>query len=205
MLMKLARALALPIGIPLRWALQLALKVPVAALGLLVVPFLYKYRYTQLDMLPLWAVPWANPEDWQGGFLGNEGSLPEWWKQRMVGENPKWAFYKYHAIRNPADGLRNFEKLQLKINKDSVHYWTPKYFDHYEPWADRTPGWRGYIAWQNIHGGIKVQWVREKSYSEFKWGFRVEPRDAHYELDQNSARRALGASMATKLILNRDL
>lgn len=233
-MMSLARKILLPVGWPIRWLFQLALKVPVALLGLVVVPFLYRKRYTPLADMPAWSLPWVNPEDWIGGFLNYGGSIPLWWKnktyvplkykhrtvinwaRKLLKKQPwevpvkaygdsKWSFYKYHAIRNPADGLRNFPKLQLRINKDMVHYWTPKYYDHYEPWSDRTPGWRGYAAWQNVHLGIKVQWIRENSYSEFKFGFRVEPRDAHHELPDSSARKALGASMATKLILNRKL
>lgn len=187
------------------WAVQLAVKAPVALLGLAVVPLLYKHKNTPLDELPWWSTPWANPEDWTGGHKGYTDSLPDWWKTRMAGENPRWAFYKYHAIRNPADGLRNYEWLNLKINEKKVYYWTPQYMDHYDPWYDRTPGVRGYVAGQNIWWGIKVQWIRKKSYSEFKWGFRVEPRDAHHPLDADSTRRVYGASMATKFILNREL
>lgn len=188
-----------------RWVLQLALKLPLAFLGLLVMPLMYKYRYTDIDMLPLWAVPFANPEDWHGGHKNYDGSVPPWFQKKMEGSSEFWQFYKYHAIRNPADGLRNFSFLQLQIKKDKVRYWTPKYYEHYDPWYDDIPGVRGYIAWQGIHAGLKIQWIRENSYSEIKWGFRVEPRDAHHELAEDSTRRHYGASMATKFILNRDL
>ena len=187
---------------PIWWFYQLLLKIPTALLGLFVVPFLWRYRYTQLDMLPFWAIPWANPEDWHGGTENYDGSLPHWWKIREG--DGKWAFYKYHAIRNPADGLRNFEKLNLKINKDSVYYWTPTYYRHYEPWHVKKPALIGYVAGQNVWVGVKLQWIRSKTYSELKFGFRVEPADAHHELAPDSARRLLGASFASKLILNRE-
>lgn len=204
MIMTVARRLLLPPGWILWWAIQIAVKLPTVLLGFLVVAGLYPYRNTPLDEMPWWSKPWVNPEDWTGGHLNNINSLPQWWKNRMGGDG-FWPFYKYHAIRNPADGLRNFPKWNLRINKDMVHYWTPKYFDHYEPWYDRTPGWRGYAAWSSVWLGVKVQWIRENSYSEFKFGFRVEPRDAHHELDDNSARKRYGGSFATKLIPNRKL
>ena len=205
MIMNVARKLLLPPGMLLWWAIYLAVfKLPTWAAGFFVVPFLYQKRYTPLKDMPKLSLPWINPEDWHGGFKNYDGSVPPWYIKKM-GKDNFWTFYRYHAMRNPADGLRNFEDLNLWINKDMVHYWTPKYFDHYEPWHDRTPGVRGYLAWQSIWLGVKVQWVREKSYTEFKFGWRVEPRDAHHELDQNSARRHLGASFATKLVLRREL
>lgn len=203
MIMTVARRLLLPIGWIVWWAIQVAVKLPTVLLGFLMVALLYPFRDTNLEDMPWWSKPWVNPEDWTGGFLGNTSSIPGWWRVRMG--RGFWSFYKYHAIRNPADGLRNFPKWNLRINKDMVHYWTPKYFEHYEPWHDRTPGWRGYAAWQSVWLGVKVQWIRENSYSEFKFGFRVEPRDAHHDLLDSSARKRFGASFATKLIPNRKL
>ena len=188
-----------------RWALQIALKLPLFILGLFVMPAMYQYRYTPLNELKWYQRMFANPEDWHGGFLNYEGSVPPWFKKKMSGSSEFWQFYKYHAIRNPSDGLRNYPSLQLQIDKDRVQYWTPEYMEHYDPWYSRTPKVRGYIAWQGIYMGFKVQWVREKAYTELKWGFRVEPRDAHEELAENSARRALGASMSNKFIINREL
>lgn len=185
------------------WAASIAVKLPTVILGWFIVPFLYRYRYTDIDMMPIWSIPWVNPEDWHGGHLNNMGSLPTWWKLREG--NDFWSFYKYHARRNPADGLRNIPWLQLWIEKDKVKYWTPDFYDHYEPWFDRTPGWRGYVAWQGIYAGVKLQWVRKNSYSEFKFGFRVEPRDAVFDLPDTSARKHLGASFASKLVLHREL
>ena len=179
------------------WIFNLVLKLLVLIPGYFVVPILWRYRHTHIVDMPWWSMPWVNPEDWNGGFLGNIDSLPVWWKSREG--NDFWAFYKYHARRNPADGLRNFKWLQLWIDKDKVYYWTPKYFNHYEVWYERTPGWRGYIAGQKFWVGIKIQWVRKKSYSEVKLGFRVEPADAKRELPDSSARKHLGASMASKI------
>ena len=207
-MMNLARKLLLPPGMILWWLVQIAVKLPTVLLGFLVVPFLYRKRYTPLRDMPWWSKPWANPEDWYGGLLKNTDSLPKWWKKRMG--DGFWAFYKYHAIRNPADGLRNFPKWNLRVSKHMVHYWTPKYYDHYDPWYVRREdpdftGVIGYAAWSSVWLGVKVQWYRKESYSEFKFGFRVEPRDAHHDLHPSSARAKLGASFASKLIPNRKL
>lgn len=194
----------------LMWAVQIFFKLLVAIPGVFIIPFLYRYRFTDIDNLPLWAILWANPEDWHGGHRNYDGSIPTWWMKRERKPGVPWgdsrySFWRYHARRNPADGLRNIGWLQLWIDMDKVRYLTPKYFDHYEPWSDRTPGWRFYIAWQGPYMGMKLQWVREKSYSESKLGFRVEPRDAHHPLAENSARRHLGASFASSFRPYRDL
>ena len=222
-----------PVGLAW-WTVQAALKLTVLVFGLLVIPFLYKYRFNALSNLPWWALLWANPEDWHGGHKQYVGSLPPWWMKKehvplkhvwripfnivrkWLGKQPwevpvkpwgdsRHSFWRYHARRNPADGLRNFRWLQLWIDREKVWYWTPQYFRHYEPWFYRNPGWRGYVAGQGVYFGLKVQWVREDSYSELKLGFRVEPSDAWYELDSNSARRHLGASFASKLVFKREL
>ena len=225
--------LRLPVGI-LWWVPQVALKLIVLVPGLFIVPFLYRYRFTELDNLPIWVMPWANPEDWHGGHNGYEGSIPPWWQakthvpikhlwrvpfnwvRKLLGKEPwevpvkawgdsRHSFWRYHARRNPSDGLRNFRFLQLWIDREKVWYWTPDLYRHYEAWYDKTPGWRGYIAGQGFYIGIKVQWVRVNSYSELKWGFRVEPSDARFELAEDSARRHLGASFAGKVVFKREL
>lgn len=191
----------LPIWI-LWWLVQMAIKIPFAIMGLWMMRVMYYDRYTHINALPWYKKIFANPEDWRGGFKDYEGSVPTWYIEKMGGDSYR-TFWRYHAIRNPADGLRNIKWLQLWIEKDKVKYWTPKYFDRYEPWADRTPGWRFYIAWQGFYAGLKLQWVREKTYSEIKLGFRVEPRDAHHELPESSVRKVLGASMASKVTWSR--
>lgn len=184
------------------WGLQMAVKTVVAALGLVVVPFLYRYRWDDIKATPSWAKPWVNPEDWTGGRQGYAGSLPTWWT--AGNGDGRYSFWKYHAVRNPADGLRNFPKWNLQINPDKVYYWTPEYFRFYEPWHIKKPGVYGYVCWQTVWLGVKVQWIRKETYSEFKLGFRVEPSDAHGHLDPNGSRAKDGASFASKLILNRD-
>ena len=200
--MRYAKWLTMPIAWPLWWLIQIAVKLPTMVLGTLIVPILYRFRHTEIKDMPWWSTPWVNPEDWAGGVLRNPESLPDWWTAKNG--NGFWSFWKYHAIRNPADGLRNFWKWNLHINPNMVEYWTPEYFKHYEPWWIKKPGVYGYIAWQGIWCGIKIQWIRKDTYTELKIGFRVEPRDAHFELDQHSARRLLGASFASKFIPARE-
>lgn len=193
----------LPVGMAW-WLVRIAVKLPMVIIGFVVMPLMWRYRTTPLDELPFWALPFANPEDWCGGHLKYADSIPDWWAKREGNRN-FWTFYKYHAIRNPADGLRNFKHWQLWIDKDKVEYWTPQYMEHYDIWFNDEPGVRGYIVRQGIWYGAKVQWVRDDGYTEFRIGFRVQPRDAHHELPLSSARRHLGASFASKFILNRDL
>ena len=190
----------LPLWI-LYWLVQVAIKVPFVLLGLIVHRGMFYDRYTHINALPKWKRLFANPEAWHGGHLGYEGSLPSWWRKRMEmeGRSQYYAYYRYHAIRNPADGLRNIKWLQLWIEKDKVKYYTPKYLRYYEPWYMDKPGVYWYIAWQGNYAGLKVLWVEEEKFTEFKWGFRVEPRDAEEEIAEDSTRKHFGASFASKL------
>ena len=187
------------------WIPQIALKAVFGVLGLFVMPLMYKYRYTDLEHIPPFLKLFANPEDWTGGHNNYHGSVPPWFREKMGNRSDFWKFYKYHAIRNPTDGLRNVKWLQLWINPEKVHYWTPELYRHYSSWwIDRNfTGVIGYIAWQGLKMGLKVQWYRKDSYSEVKFGFRVEPNDAHEPLPIKSARRMYGASFANKVLINR--
>ena len=191
---------------PIWWFYQLLIKIPTAFLGLFVVPLLYKYRHLDIKDTPAWARPWINPEDWTGGVKNYYGSLPTWWTKDN-GSDLK-SFWRYHAIRNPADGLRNYKWLNLRINPEKVYYWTDKPRKHYEPWfnadGDKVPRVQWYICGQNVWVGVKLQWIREKTYSEFKFGTRIEPWDAINGPDPKGSRAIHGASFASKLILRRN-
>lgn len=196
------------LGLPsmlILWALQITLKAVVAFLGLFVVPFMYRYKDTHMRWVPSIFRPWLNPEDWTGGIAGNVGSIPDWWRTRMG--DGKWSFYKYHAIRNPADGLRNYKWLNLQINPDKIYYVTDKPRQFYEPWyraaGDERKRVQWYLCWQNVWLGLKVQWIRQETYTEFKLGFRIEPWDTQGGLDPSGSRAIHGASFASKFILNR--
>lgn len=193
----------LPIWI-LMWVVQLAFKLPMWALGFIAMRFMYKKRYTPLGQLKWYQKLFANPEDWHDGFLQYDGSVPPWFKKRYAEKSEFYQFYRYHAVRNPADGLRNIKWLQLWIVPEKVRFKTNLYLEHYEPWFVDVPGVYWYIAWQGAHAGLKVLWIEKDKYTEFKFGFRVTPHDTE-GLKETSARRFLGASMASKLRWRRPL
>ena len=191
------------------WVGMLALKIPTALLGFVVVPFLYPYRARDYEDLPFWTRLHANPEDWTGGPEGVEGkSLPLWWVRREG--SGFWSFYRYHAIRNPANGIRSIEALDLDIIQDKIRYWTPRYLPYYEPWYLRREFEMelrscGYICWQGWKAGAKFVYLWSPSrHFVFKFGWRVEPRDAHEPLDPDGQRAQEGAGFASKLLPYRE-
>lgn len=187
------------------WAAFIAIKIPTAIAGLFVVPFLWRYRDTDFDDVPLWFLPWLNPEDWNGGPEGYDNGLPKWYAtSRGVGFR---AFYHYHAIRNPANGLRNFEFMDLDIVPNELDYWTPRYLRYYEPHYMRRNGVKtaGYICWQGKRAGCKFVrvWNAERHFV-FKFGWRIEPRDFHERPDPDGQRALEGAGFASKLLPYRE-
>jgi len=211
------------------WALNVLIKVPTILLGTVMVPLLYLYRKKPFDKVPSIFLPWQNPEDWNDGINGTENSLPRWWinqpvdavtfkiwkwsftliKAREHRGFGFWAWFKYHAIRNPANGLRNFDFIDLDLKQEEIHYWTPKYLTSYEPWPylkRKGPRTCWYIAWQGYMAGVKFVHVwNEKRYFEFKFGWRVEPRDAVDGYRESSHRWNHGAGFATKLLPYREV
>lgn len=196
----------LPVFI-LVWLGFVSIKLPTALLGFVVTPILYLYRKRSFDDVPKVFLPWQNPEDWNDGPEGTEHSLPEWWVRSEGSTFSSW--YHYHAIRNPANGLRNFEFFDLDLNKNEIHYRTPFYLKYYEPWYTRKdtslPKTYGYIAWQGWRAGIKFVHVwNEDRHLVFKFGWRVEPRDAITGPDPEGQRAIEGAGFATKFIPYRE-
>lgn len=176
---KIGALVRLPIFAGL-WALFLAIKVPTIATGWVMVAALARYRDRDYADLPWWTRPWSNLEDWRGQVNHYQGCLPRWWVlEHGVGF---WSFYRYHALRNGADGLRSFEWLDLDVDPARVRYWTPEFFVRYEPAQARAAHKRtiGYIAWQGLRAGTKVVriWSDER-HLVIKLGWRVEPNDAH--------------------------
>jgi len=184
------------------WATYLIIKIPTALLGSLVVPLLWAYKNTEYSDLPFWTKPWANPEDWEGGPSTYENSLPKWWVTSKGGGF--FSFFHYHAIRNPANGLRSFELLDLDIDPEKVEFVTNQEFIRYEPntlraWNRKT-SW--YFAWQGWHAGMKFIhiWGPDR-HTVIKFGWRVEPSDANA-----TDIEAIGmedASFASKVLLYR--
>ena len=179
----------------------MVIKFVTAVLGLFTIAYMWKWRNTTFDEVPKWTTPWLNPEDWHGTFNHYVNSLPRWWVQ-LQGTNFK-SFWWYHAIRNPANGLRNIEWLDMDIVPDKVKFIHSKtYLTKYEPSVLRklslATGW--YLAWQGFHAGFKIVhiWNNER-HLVIKIGWRVEPLDA---TDRDRPQVLLDdASFASKILL----
>jgi hypothetical protein len=191
----------LPVFI-LAWIGFLCIKIPTILLGPLVVAYLYKRRNTDYDVmveeLP-WLRPWINPEDWKGGPNSFSDSLPKWWFTSKGGEFK--SFWHYHAIRNPANGLRSIEWLDLDIIPELVKFKTNLLLPTYEPNAVRVIGkdlsW--YIAWQGLQAGIKVIYIWSADrHLVLKLGWRVEPSDSFSQSTHDMGIE--DASFATKFL-----
>ena len=184
------------------WIGFLLIKIPTTIAGAVAVPLMWRYRETPYDKLPSWTRPWANPEDWHGGPQHFRNCMPKWWVQQK-GEG-FISFWRYHAWRNTANGLRSFELLDLDIDMSRVHFVHSRYFRYYEPWHIRVYSpktkFACYAAWQGLQCGVKVLWMwSSKRHFVFKLGWRVEPRDAREKIDPSGIRWA-DAGFATKLV-----
>jgi len=187
------------------WVVIIAIKIPTALAGPIVVPILYAYRKRNFDDVPKVFRPWQNPEDWLGGPEGTEHSLPQWWiNEKGIGF---WSWWHYHAIRNPANGLRNFEWIDLEPVPEEIKYWTPYYLRRYEPNAMRKANLKnaGYICWQGLRMGCKYVhvWGPDRHFV-FKFGWRIGPNDALGYMDPDGQRAIDGAGFATKLLPYRE-
>ncbi len=183
----------------LMWALFIIIKIPVALLGLVVIAYMHRYRHDDYSGLPAWTRPWANPEDWHGQVNTFQYSLPRWYVDKHgIGFRQFW---RYHAIRNPANGLRSFELLDLDIVPDLVRFVTPERHNRYEPKRARAWGAKtiGYIAWQGFRAGFKLVHIwNDERHLVIKIGWRVEPQDACDDSIQTIGME--DASFATKFI-----
>lgn len=187
------------------WVVIIAVKIPTAVLGLVVVPVLFFYRKRPFDDVPAVFRPWQNPEDWCDGPEGTEHSLPKWWVNQKGTSWYQW--FRYHAIRNPANGLRNFEWVDLEPVPDRIEFWTPGYLRFYEPWYLRSLGLKscGYICWQGLRMGCKyVRIWSDTRHLVIKFGWRVGPNDALGYLDPEGQRALDGAGFATKILPYRE-
>jgi len=181
---------------------MIAIKIPTALLGFVMIPLLYPYRNTDYEDLPWWTRPWANPEDWQGKNRGNgNNSLPNWWV--ISRGNTFKEFYQYHAVRNPANGLRSYELLDLTIVPEKVEYKTNFYMERYDINIIRNLGKKNiwFIAWQGLQSGFEFIhiWNPER-HLNIKFGWRVEPNDRNATHDNIGIQ---DASFASKILLYR--
>ncbi len=196
---------AAPFAAYLEWSWWVYfLPIGVAPLGLIVVPFMYAHRYTNYNDLPKWTRPWANPEDWQGQVNHHSESLPRWWVESKGNTFKAW--YKYHAIRNPANGLRSIEWLDLDVTPDLVRFRTSSMIKNlaYEPAPLRRcelkTAW--YFAWQGYRAGFKIVHIwSDTHHLVIKFGWRVEPSDA---LDREVTELKKDTSFATKFLFKRE-
>ena len=192
------------------WAVQMVVKIAVAIPGLVMVAFMYRYKNTPFRKVPWMFYLWKNPEDWCDGVLAQRDhtayidSLPPWWRDRMKDSSRFWRFYKYHAIRNPADGLRNIKMWNCKLDPRRIKYITNQKLANYEWWAhDVKPGkFYWFVAWQGLHCQLKVLrvWTPGMGGRHFalKVGHRVEPSDTWAK--PGGVRHQIGASFASKFL-----
>lgn len=140
------------------------LKGVVTILGLVAVPLML---LTGDRPKWLWK-PWSNPTD------GNEG--PSWWPRYI--ENRRFAKYFpsfwWCAIRNPANGLRTYDSLTVKVDDY-------KYKGNNLPVnpgelreMDKRIGW--FYAWQGIYSGLWICIVwNEKRHMKLRVGWKIVP------------------------------
>ncbi len=162
----------------LMWVLAIAITIPVALLGLVVVPLMYPLRSTSYKYLPWWTRLWANLEDWEGQPNNSVESLPLWYYNKYGGGFK--SFYKYHATRNSADGLRSFAWFALAADEDKIGYRTKQYFRQYTPAVARDNNIKtfGYICWQGFKMGVKLVHIwNDKRHLVIKFGWRIRPID----------------------------
>ncbi len=185
------------------WAAFLLVKAPVWALGFVVLPFMYPYRKRDISDVPRIFKPWLNPEDWKGGVVGNDYSLPDWYSQKHGSNFYYW--YRYHAGRNPANGLRNFDLFNLRIDPDKIEYETSaesgEHWMYGDTWYLRKVGIKSYWhwCWQGNKAGFLYRRVWNPTHHlEFKIGWRVHPWDKHGHLESDGARALIGAGFAAK-------
>lgn len=192
------------------WLAVMAVKATVLILGFVMVALLYKYRSVPFDQVPKVFTPWKNPEDWVDGPMGGPESQPRWWIKRMGGTS-FWSFYKYHAIRNPANGLRNYSMFVIDY-KNATKYkyicsdyrsgWGVWEWKHQTPEKPRT-WW--YVVWYRFQLGVEFKHIwNDERYFVFKFGWRITPTDVVDGLPDTSVRKKVGSGFASKFLPYRE-
>jgi hypothetical protein len=175
------------------------LSVPLQILGFFVVPLLWRYRKVDLpSMLTYnkWATLWVNPEDWTAGWRGHPPEyecLPK--NFREDGWKGFWGFYRYHALRNRAHGLRNYSWWSVKLKEGEIEYLTPKKLHSYGDWwiwkreNPKAGDKYWYFAWQGRKIGFKCiryfEFRGKLRYYQCKFGWRIGPYDAHGRIESS--------------------
>lgn len=188
------------------WVVAFTTKAVVALLGLVMVALLYRYRKVPFDQVPKVFTPWKNPEDWNDKPMGTAESLPAWWIKRRGGAGfVDW--WKYHAIRNPANGLRNFPFFSIPYeNAPKYKYICSDYRTGWGvwEWKHRTgtkPSTWWYLTWYKGQlGFLFVHVWNGERYFVAKLGWRITPTDVVDGLPDSSVRKKVGSGFASKLL-----
>ncbi len=203
------------------------ISLPFEVLGLLVVVGMWFLRDRSLKRVPWILLIWANPEDWTGGWLGmkpGEYCLPPRFREPAhfddVDRNRLqaiwaslrrfWSFYSYHALRNRAHGLRNFDWYNLRLKSGQIQWLGNVYCREYKDWwiwknhAPEAGSTYWHLTWQGWAIGFNyMRYFRFRGklrWMNIKGGWRVTPKDARYGRQQNSQRWRHGASYAHVLL-----
>lgn len=178
------------------WPQKIA-SLPFQVAGWFIMPFLWKYRAVDLAQMKAehkWATPWMNPEDWTGGYLNHGPEMECIPKNLREDYHGFWGFYRYHALRNRAHGLRNYDWFAPKLNEGHIEYLTNEYCESYSDWwlwsrGKAVPG-KSYWYFASCNGSMDharllgFKYVRyfkafdKLRYYECKFGWRVNPKDA---------------------------
>lgn len=162
--------------------LQTLAKVPVHILGWFIVPFMWFFREVPYEkMRNSLLAPWVNPEDWTGGYRNFPPEYNCVPRDIYDGKQGFLQFYLYHAFRNGADGLRNFEWHLCRYDHDKMHI----------VYDDGT----GYNF--TIRQGKYVSIQRRYGKHMLKVGWRMNLRDIREGYDPKSIRWNHGSSVAS--------
>ena len=137
---------------------MLLLKAAAKLVGLVVVPFTFPWRFTAYWAVPAYYKPWINPEDWTGGWRNHPKDyqcIPKDLQPRYKGF---WGFYRYHALRNGASGLRNYKWFLRKLRPEQIDVMSKG------PWT---------FVWTRSIGMVYF----DKGPVEAKFGWRLTPSD----------------------------
>lgn len=161
--------------------LQNLAKIPFVLTGLIVTPFLWKYRRVPLSWMPWWTIPWVNPEDWSFGWRDHEPALNCVPKNLQDQYSGFWGFYRYHALRNGGDGLRNYAWHNAVYRQDRMIL-----TNHPHGYTIRQDN---YLSWYRA-------WPVGKRFIQIKFGYRMKPIDTVKGFRKNSLRWVHGAAPA---------
>jgi hypothetical protein len=158
--------------------LQNLVKIPVIILGLIMVPVMWFFRDVPHADVSKALLLWCNPEDWYGGYRKlplEYNCVPD---DTYDGNHGFWYYFRYHALRNGGDGLRNYKWHTCRYVHESMHLVR----------EDKD----GYRIQQGKYGSMGKQ--VGKFY--LKYGYRQTPKDVREGYDPDSIRWNHGAGPA---------